>query len=96
MTRQRLAHKVALRRLPQAVVGDMLQALSGQVAPSDLVSAIYAETEGNPFFVEEAFQHLSEEGRLFDEDGRWRGNLQVEDLEVPEGVRLVIGRRWIG
>ena len=93
LTRQRLAHKVALRRLSESDVGDMLQALSGQAAPSELVRAIYAETEGNPFFTEEVFQHLSEEGRLFDEDGQWRADLRVEDLEVPEGVRLVIGWR---
>ena len=92
-TRQRLAHRLALRRLPEVRVGDMLQALSGQAAPSALVGAIYAETEGNPFFVEEVFQHLSEEGRLFDADGQWRADLRVEDLDVPEGIRLVIGRR---
>ena len=91
--RQRLAHKMALPRLSETGVGDMLHALSGQAAPSDLVGAIYAETEGNPFFVEEVFHHLSEEERLFDDDGRWRANLQVEDLDVPEGIRLVIGRR---
>ena len=93
-TRQRLAHKVALRRLPEAGVGEMLRALSGDAPPAHLVAAIYAETEGNPFFVEEVFQHLSEEGRLFDEDGQWSADLRVEDLEVPEGIRLVIGRRF--
>ena len=92
-TRQRLAHKVALRRLPETAVGDMLQTLSGRAAPSDLVRAIYAETEGNPFFVEEVFQHLSEEGRLFDTEGTWRADLRVEHIGVPEGIRLVIGRR---
>ena len=92
-TRQRLAHKVALRRLPETGVGEMLEALSGEPPPDHLVAAIFAETEGNPFFVEEVFQHLSEEGRLFDADGRWRADLRVEDLEVPEGIRLVIGRR---
>ena len=92
-TRQRLAHKVTLRRLPERGVGKMLEALSGQSPPAHLVTAIYAETEGNPFFVEEVFQHLSEEGHLFDADGRWRADLRVEDLEVPEGIRLVIGRR---
>ena len=71
----------------------MLRALSGQTPPTDLVAAIFAETEGNPFFVEEVFQHLSDEGRLFDEEGQWRADLRVEDLEVPEGIRLVIGRR---
>ena len=92
-TRQRLAHKVALRRLPETGVSEMLQALSGEAPPADLTAAVYAETEGNPFFVEEVFQHLSDEGRLFDADGRWRADLRVEDLEVPEGVRLVIGQR---
>ena len=92
-TRQRLAHKVALRRLPETDVSEMLQALSGQSPPAPLVTAVFAETEGNPFFVEEVFHHLSEEGRLFDEAGQWRADLRVEDLDVPEGIRLVIGRR---
>ena len=92
-TRQRLAHKVALGRLPEAGVSEMLKALSGQSPPAPLVTAVFAETEGNPFFVEEVFQHLSEEGRLFDEQGQWRADLRVEDLDVPEGIRLVIGRR---
>ena len=35
-TRQRLAHKVSLRRLPEVGVGDMLHALSGQAAPGEL------------------------------------------------------------
>ncbi len=42
---------------------------------------------------EEVFHHLSEEGQLFDEDGQWRTDLRVEDLDVPEGVKLVIERR---
>ena len=92
-TRQRLAHKVPLRRLPETGVEDMLQALSGQTPPAHLVTAIYAETEGNPFFVEEVFHHLSEEGRLLDANDRWRTDLKVDDLAVPEGIRLVIGRR---
>ena len=87
-TRQRLAHKVTLRRLPETNVSEMLQALSGASPPTQLVTAVFAETEGNPFFVEEVFQHLSEEGRLFDAEGRWRDDLRVEDLDVPEGIRL--------
>ncbi len=92
-TRQRLAHKIAIPRLPEPGVTEMLQVLSGGTPPADLVAAVYAETEGNPFFVEEVYQHLSEEGRLFDAEGHWRADLRIEDLEVPEGVRLVIGQR---
>ena len=93
LLRQRLAHRIALRRLPQDDVAAMLRALSGQEPPAPLVQAVYAETEGNPFFVEEVFEHLAEEGKLFDAQGRWRADLRVGELEVPEGVRLVIGRR---
>ena len=93
LTRQRLAQKLPLDRLTEDGVGQMLEALSGQTPPASLATVIFAETEGNPFFTEEVFHHLSEEGRLFDEDGRWRTDLPVGDLAVPEGVRLVIGRR---
>jgi predicted ATPase/class 3 adenylate cyclase len=93
LLRQRLAHRIALRRLPEAGVAAMLEALSGQEPPAPLVQAVYGETEGNPFFVEEVFQHLAEEGKLFDAQGRWHPGLRVSELNVPEGVRLVIGRR---
>ena len=93
LLRQRLAHDVALKRLPEAEVGQMLGALSAQEPSAPLVQAIYAETEGNPFFVEEVFAHLAEEGKLFDDQGHWRSVLQVSELDVPRGVRLVIRRR---
>ena len=93
LARQRLAHKLALGRLSEQGVAEMLQALSGQDPPPEFATAVYAETEGNPFFTEEVFHHLAEEGRILDEHGQWRNDLRVEDLEVPEGVRLVIGRR---
>ena len=93
LLRERQATRLPLRRLPEAEVGTLLEALGGQPPPTGLARTIYRETEGNPFFVEEVFQHLSEEGRLFDDAGQWRTDLRMEDLQVPEGVRLVIGRR---
>jgi class 3 adenylate cyclase/tetratricopeptide (TPR) repeat protein len=94
LLRQRLARRIALKPLPEAGVEAMLRALTGQPPPPRLVQAIYRETEGNPFFVEEVFQHLLEQGRLLDPSGKdWRSDLQVSELDVPEGVRLVISRR---
>ena len=93
LVRQRLARRMALKRLPQASVADLLAILGGGQPPESLVKIIYQETEGNPFFVEEVFSHLSEEGKLFDQDGHWKPGLKADELEVPEGVRLVIGRR---
>ncbi len=93
LLRQRRATRIALRRLPVESVEAMLTSLSGQAPPPSLARAIFEDTEGNPFFVEEVFQHLAEEGQLFDKSGAWRTDLRAGALEVPEGVRLVIGRR---
>ena len=54
---------------------------------------MFEETDGNAFFVEEVYQHLLEEGRLFDADGKWKTALRGEPIQVPESVRLVITRR---
>ena len=93
LTRRRLATRLPLKRLSSDSVREMLTALSGVEPPESLVELFYAETEGNPFFTEEVFKHLAEEGRLFDGDGQFRSDLQVDGLDVPEGVRLVVGAR---
>ncbi|MDQ3987153.1 MAG: AAA family ATPase [Actinomycetota bacterium] len=93
LVRQRLGKRMGLPRLDLRGVETMLERLGGSPPPPSLVGAIYHETDGNAFFVEEVFQHLLEEGRLFDEDGAWRSDLPIEELVVPESVRLVIGRR---
>jgi eukaryotic-like serine/threonine-protein kinase len=93
LVRQRLATRIALRRLQESSVQELLTRMSGSAPPSGLVAAVFRETEGNPFFVEEVYQHLSEEGKLFDATGAWKADLRVGTIEVPEGVRLVIGRR---
>ncbi|MDE3167148.1 MAG: protein kinase, partial [Acidobacteriota bacterium] len=91
--REKLATRISLRRLDVSGVHAMLAALSGQAPPDSLVRVINAETEGNPFFIEEVFRHLAEEGKLFDGTGAWRTGLRAGELEVPQSVRLVIGRR---
>jgi tetratricopeptide (TPR) repeat protein/predicted Ser/Thr protein kinase len=93
LLRQRIATRITLRRLNESGVQQMLSAMSGSAPPSGLAKAVFRETEGNPFFVEEVYQHLSEEGKLFDASGAWKADLRVDSIEVPEGVRLVIGRR---
>jgi tetratricopeptide (TPR) repeat protein len=93
LLREKLATRIPLRRLPVGGVEAMLRALSGQAPPPSLARIVFDETEGNPFFVEEVFRHLTDEGRLFDDQGAWRTGLRADELGVPEGVRLVIGRR---
>jgi eukaryotic-like serine/threonine-protein kinase len=93
LVRQKLAARMQLHRLPMAGVEKMLAGLSEQKPPPSLARVIFEETEGNPFFVEEVFRHLVEEGKLFDQSGKFLAGLRVEALQVPDGVRLVLGRR---
>jgi tetratricopeptide (TPR) repeat protein/predicted Ser/Thr protein kinase len=93
LLRQHVATRLMLRRLPPSSVEEMLGAMSGQEPPPSLARVIHQETEGNPFFVAEVFQHLAEKGKLFDVQGRWRTDLRIDSVDVPEGVRLVIGHR---
>ena len=71
----------------------MLHALSKRQAPESLVSPIFEESQGNPFFVEEVYRHLVEEGKVFDAAGQFRTDIEIDEIDVPENVRLIIGRR---
>ena len=90
---QRLVRLIRLEPLPEGGVGSLLAVLGHKDPPALLVRKFFDETGGNPFFVEELFRHLNEEGRLFDAHGKWRQNLNVDEIDVPAGVRAVIGRR---
>jgi class 3 adenylate cyclase/tetratricopeptide (TPR) repeat protein len=58
-----------------------------------LAGTVWAETEGNPFFVTEVFRHLSELGAVERREGRWVATRTLEEFGIPEGVRDVVGRR---
>ncbi len=57
-----------------------------------LADVIYAETEGNPFFVGEVLRHLVETGGVRREGERWV-IADPDHVAIPEGVRDVVGRR---
>ncbi|MGH2815794.1 MAG: ATP-binding protein, partial [Actinomycetota bacterium] len=94
LVRQRLVTRIGLRPLTEDGVAALVAGLGGrQPPPAALVRGIYAQSEGNPFFAEEIYLHLAESGVLFDDQGRFRGDLRVEDLDVPSSVRMVVGER---
>ena len=73
--------RIRLRGLPEPAVDELIDDLAhGSLAP-EVREAIVAQTDGNPFFVEEVVAHLVETGAT---DAR---------AVLPEGVREVIGRR---
>jgi tetratricopeptide (TPR) repeat protein len=94
LNRERLVTRVKLTRLDRQQTRDMLVTIlapRGEVAQS-LADAIYRETEGNPFFVEEVCKALVEEERLRYQDGHWVApNLGA--LEIPQSVRVTVQSR---
>lgn len=93
LTRRRLAERISLSRLSPTDVTTMVTGLAEQAPPAALIDVIQSETEGNPFFVEEVYLHLLESGALFDTEGRFKTRIEVDEVDVPETVRLVIGIR---
>ena len=88
LIRRRAMHQIRLGPLSEPDVAEMLAVLADQTPEPRVVAALYAHTQGNPFFVEEVVRHLVEEGRRFVGEG-----FEFRDLDVPDTVRLVIGRR---
>jgi hypothetical protein len=79
--------------LSKDAVAQMLNGLSQHRVPESLVNLIFEESQGNPFFVEEVYRHLIEEGKVFDAAGQFRTDIEIDEIDVPENVRLIIGRR---
>jgi hypothetical protein len=79
--------------LSKDAIAQMLHELSQGQAPENLVSLIFEESQGNPFFVEEVYRHLVEDGKVFDAAGQFRTDIKIDETDVPETVRLIIGRR---
>jgi predicted ATPase len=88
--------RLPLGGLDQAAVVAFIEAAAGHsLAAGDeaFSSAVWAETEGNPFFVAEVLRHLSETGGVQYRGDRWVITAPVEELGIPEGVRDVVGQR---
>jgi class 3 adenylate cyclase/tetratricopeptide (TPR) repeat protein/tRNA A-37 threonylcarbamoyl transferase component Bud32 len=83
-----LSRRVVLRGLGEEDVARYIEMTTRLSPPPELVTAVYRETEGNPFFVSEVVRLLAAEGRL-DPDtppSSW-------SVGIPQGVREVVGRR---
>ncbi|MGA9725227.1 MAG: AAA family ATPase, partial [Candidatus Binatus sp.] len=93
LLRIHMLERISLRGLSQDAVAEMIRALSGEVPPQAVVDLIYAGSEGNPFFVEELYRHLVERGKLMDSSGKFRVDKSLAEIDVPQSLRLAVGRR---
>jgi ABC-type oligopeptide transport system substrate-binding subunit len=93
VNRERLATRIKLSSLDKGQTHELLATLFAEEINSDFLEGVYRETEGNPFFIEEVCKTLVDNGKLYYEDGRWQRPDDIEDLEIPQGVRLAIQSR---
>ena len=77
--------RLSLRGLTVEEVGEYIRAAANMEPSRDLLDRIFEETEGNPFF-------LAEVVNLMTEEDTWSAD-SVSDIAIPEGVREVLGRR---
>ncbi len=94
--RERLLTRIQLGRLTVEDTADLLAAMFEQESVSEeFFLAIYNETEGNPFFIEEVVKSLIESGQIYREGGEWQRE-EIEDMAIPQSVKEAIGRRLDG
>ncbi|HWO01835.1 MAG TPA: hypothetical protein VNS63_21450, partial [Blastocatellia bacterium] len=90
--RERLATRIVMRRFDATETSAQLGALLGERVSADFGDAVYRETEGNPFFVEEVLKALIEQGSVRRESGQWK-RCDVGELVIPQSVKEAIGSR---
>jgi class 3 adenylate cyclase len=88
LSREHLSQRILLRGLREGDVARFIEITAGKPPPRALVSAVYRQTEGNPFFVNEVVRLLVSEGRLEEVN-----EVSPADIAIPESVKEVIGRR---
>jgi oligopeptide transport system substrate-binding protein len=84
--------RIKLNRLTLSQTEDLLAAFFQDEITLEFLEGIYAETEGNPFFVEEVCKALVESGKLYYEDGSWH-RPDMGELGIPQSVRVAIQSR---
>lgn len=91
--RERLVTRIALGRFSLTETRALLAALLSEPTISQEFSeAIYHETEGNPFFIEEVVKSLIEQGDVYRGEARWERKA-IAELTIPQSIKEAIGRR---
>jgi tetratricopeptide (TPR) repeat protein len=93
LVRHPACSRVVLRPVGVDEVGELAAALCGRTPPPGVSARLRADTDGNPFFVEELCKHLAEGGRLYGEDGEIRAELATEEVDLPDSLRFILGHR---
>ena len=89
LRRERLMVQLDVGGLGEAEAMELVRLRVGGTPSLELMRALYRESEGNPFFIEEIARHLSDFG-VRSQDA---GARDLERVGLPDDIRDVIGRR---
>jgi serine/threonine protein kinase len=91
--KENLIHRIKLSRFNLEETKQVLEnLLKDQIDPT-LVEAIFQETEGNLYFIEEVVAALIENGELILQDHLWKNKFERE-LKLPQSIRETIQERF--
>ena len=88
LSREPVFRRQSLSGLKQQDTGPFVEAVAGVQISRESAATLYAQTEGNPFFLTEAIRLLAERGEL--ESHPAEG---LREIQLTQGVREVIGQR---
>jgi hypothetical protein len=87
---------VALRGLDHAAVREFVE-LAADHHLDDTIAGfadtLCDQTGGNPFFIATVLAHLAETGAIVRRGERWEAAADLDAVDLPEGVRRVVGLR---
>jgi class 3 adenylate cyclase/tetratricopeptide (TPR) repeat protein len=93
LNREELVTRVDIKRLPEEGTAALVSAtMGGTEVSNDFARLVHRRTEGNPYFVEQVLRVLIERGDIYRRDDHWERR-SIEEIEVPESVRSVVGNR---
>jgi DNA-binding SARP family transcriptional activator/tetratricopeptide (TPR) repeat protein len=89
LRREGLVRPLEVGGLPRTDAAELVRLRAGGTPSSALQTALYDETEGNPFFLEELVRHLAESGVAT----QAAGLRELRRAGLPDDVRDLISRR---
>ncbi|HEX3796686.1 MAG TPA: AAA family ATPase [Acidimicrobiales bacterium] len=88
--------RLGLNGLDVSGVSELLVSAAGEHLerdPAELAQALWSESNGNPFYLQEILRGLIDTGHIVQRDGVWTTDLEISEWGIPAGIRDAVGRR---
>ncbi len=94
LDREPIAREIRLKPLSRAEMAQLLKAIldQPQELSAEFVEAIYALTEGNPFFAEEICTSLIDSGDIYYTESHWRRK-PLSQIDIPDSLQRLVQQR---